>query len=138
MRFELVDLVVQPPSIYIPLVTGLLQKKEILICAQNHSYYGTGAYTGEVSTSPFKDLGIKWSMVGHSERRSYFAESIDVIDTLIDLFQIVANKTKMAVEQGLNVILCLGENFMERKDELTFSVCQATLNAVKSKDINES
>jgi triosephosphate isomerase len=46
--------------------------------------------------------------------------------------QVVANKTKMGVEQGLNIVLCIGENFMEKKEEMTFSVLQTTLDAVKS------
>ena len=57
---------------------SLLQNKHIQLCTQNHSYYGPGAYTGEVSAVQLKDLGLKWTMVGHSERRSYFAESNDV------------------------------------------------------------
>ena len=44
----------------------------------------------------------------------------------------MAIKTKMGLDQGLNIILCIGENYMEYKDELTFKVCQDTLNAVKS------
>jgi len=76
--FHSVDLLVQPASIYIPLVTNLLKNKSIQVCAQNHSYYGLGAYTGEVSAIQLKDLGIKWSMAGHSERRSYFYETNDV------------------------------------------------------------
>ena len=61
------------------MVMSLIENKEIQVCAQNHSYYGMGAYTGEVSAAHLKDLGVKWSMVGHPERKSYFNESNDVL-----------------------------------------------------------
>jgi len=58
-----------------------------------------GAYTGEISIEHLKDIGLKWTLTGHSERRALYSESSDI----------VAKKTKRAIDQGLQVIACIGE-----------------------------
>ncbi len=74
------DLLVMPSALHLPMVKGILKHPHIQLCSQNNSYYGTGAYTGEVAASQLKDMGIRWSMVGASERRAYFVETEEARD----------------------------------------------------------
>ena len=84
----------------------------ILVSAQNCGAQGNGAFTGEVSADILVDLGIKWVILGHSERRSLYGESNEL----------VAKKLKYALEKGLNVILCIGERLEEREAGTTNAV----------------
>ena len=91
----------------------------ILLSAQNCSAQGNGAFTGEVSADILKDLGVNWVILGHSERRSLYHESNEV----------VAKKVKYALETGLHVILCIGEKLDEREAGTTNDVLKAQLTA---------
>ena len=75
-------------------------KDEIKVAGQNVSQFDDGAYTGEVSTSMLKDIGVEDVIIGHSERREKFSESDEIINA----------KVKKALEDDLSVILCLGES----------------------------
>lgn len=96
--------------------------KNIIVSAQNCSAQGNGAFTGEVSADILVDMGIQWVILGHSERRSLFGESNEV----------VAKKLKYALEKGLNVILCIGEKLDERENGTTNDVLKAQLDACKA------
>ncbi len=87
----------------------------ILVAAQNSSAQGNGAFTGEVSADILVDLGVHWVVLGHSERRSLYGETSEV----------VAKKVKYALDKGLNVILCIGERLEEREGERTNEVLKA-------------
>eukprot|EP01126_Amoeba_proteus_P043927 TRINITY_DN4852_c0_g1_i10.p1 TRINITY_DN4852_c0_g1~~TRINITY_DN4852_c0_g1_i10.p1 ORF type:complete len:199 (+),score=41.09 TRINITY_DN4852_c0_g1_i10:13-609(+) len=76
-----------------------------------------GAFTGEISPSMIKDLGVNWVILGHSERRSIFGESIELIGT----------KTQTSLKSGLSVIFCCGEILEEREGGKTDHVVQAQL-----------
>lgn len=93
----------------------------ILVSAQNCSTQGNGAFTGEVSADILADLGIQWVILGHSERRSLYGESSEV----------VAKKTQYALSKGLNVILCIGEKLEERESGATNEVLKSQLDACK-------
>jgi triosephosphate isomerase len=84
----------------------------IIVAAQNCGAQGNGAFTGEVSADNLSDLGVKWVILGHSERRSLYGESNEI----------VAKKLKYALEKGLNVILCIGEKLGERESGTTNEV----------------
>ncbi|MEO0201679.1 MAG: triose-phosphate isomerase, partial [candidate division WOR-3 bacterium] len=73
--------------------------------AQDVFYEDKGAYTGEISPKMLKDIGINWVIVGHSERRHIIGEDNKT----------VIKKTKKALEEGFNVILCVGETLNERE-----------------------
>lgn len=73
--------------------------------AQNISQFKNGAYTGETSAEMLNDLGIKWVILGHSERRHVFGESDKV----------VGEKVKHALDHNLQVIACIGEKLDERE-----------------------
>lgn len=115
-----VEVVIAPPSPYIPLAVNENKQKTVEISAQNCFDKASGAYTGEISPEQIKDLGATWTLTGHSERRTIIKESDDFI----------ASKTKFALEQGLSVILCIGETLEERKANVTLDVCSRQLDAV--------
>ena len=88
--------------------------------AQNVSEQAKGAFTGEVSTSMLKDFGCKYVIVGHSERRSIYGESDDL----------VAKKYMAAQAAGLIPVLCVGETLAEREGGITEKVVGRQLDAV--------
>jgi triosephosphate isomerase len=87
----------------------------MIVAAQNCAAQGNGAFTGEISAEVLVDLGLKWVILGHSERRSLYG----------DTNEIVGKKTKYALEKGLNVILCIGEKLDERESGKTNDVLKA-------------
>jgi len=117
-----VEVVVAPIFLQVPYVQSILQK-QIQIAVQNTSATGFGAYTGEIAPQHVKDLGLKWTVLGHSERRQYYADTDEV----------VANKTRNALDNGLDVILCIGESLQHREGGKTLDVVSSQLNAVRSK-----
>uniref|UniRef100_UPI00359030CC Triosephosphate isomerase n=1 Tax=synthetic construct TaxID=32630 RepID=UPI00359030CC len=117
-----VEVVIAPPAVYLPLVREAL-RKDIQVAAQNCYTKASGAYTGEISAEMLKDLGIPWVILGHSERRHIFGESDEL----------VAEKTKYALDSGLSVILCIGETLEEREAGKTMDVVARQLKAIADK-----
>lgn len=99
-----VDVVIAPPSVYVVTVQSLLNEK-FIVCSQNISLTGNGAYTGEVSGDMLKDLDVHWTLIGHSERRQRYGETNSV----------VAGKVKTAEASGLYSAVCIGEVLEERE-----------------------
>jgi len=93
-----VEVVVAPVYIHIASAKAILAS-HVSVAAQNISSTKNGAFTGEVSAGQVKDFGLNWVIVGHSERRTLFGETDEV----------VATKVARAQENGLNTILCIGE-----------------------------
>lgn len=114
-----VQCVVAPSFVHIGLVQSQLKNPKFAISAQN-CIAKSGAFTGEVSIALLKDLGIKWVILGHSERRQYYGETNDV----------VAGKVHACVGAGLTVIACVGESLKEREDGRTAAVVIAQLAAI--------
>ena len=81
----------------------------IEIGAENCHFEKSGAYTGEVSAPMLKEMGVKYVIIGHSERRQYFGET----DVTVNL------RTKAALAEGLKVILCVGETLEQREQNIT-------------------
>ncbi len=104
---------VAPQSIHLHLVQKL-QDKGIKTGAQNIGAWKTGAYTGEISALHLKELGHHFCIVGHSERRQYFNES------LIHIKQ----KVELALEQNFLCVLCIGESKEEKENNQTFAVLE--------------
>ncbi|EGR31095.1 triosephosphate isomerase, putative [Ichthyophthirius multifiliis] len=117
-----VDVVVSPVFLHVPWVLENVQKN-VQVSVQNTSLTGMGAYTGEISVNHVKDMGIKWAILGHSERRQYYHESNDV----------VGNKVKLALSGNLDVIACIGEQLQDRETNKTNDVIRSQLDAIRSK-----
>ena len=104
-EFNKVDVLIAPSFVTLESLRKNL-KDEIKVAGQNVSQFDEGAYTGEVSTTMLKDIGVDDVIIGHSERREKFSESDEIINA----------KVKKALEDDLSVILCLGES-LEIKEE---------------------
>ncbi|KAH7836259.1 hypothetical protein Vadar_034134 [Vaccinium darrowii] len=113
-----VDVVVAPPFIYIDQVKNSLTDR-IEISAQNSWIGKGGAFTGEISVEQLKDIGCKWVILGHSERRHVIGEDD----------QFIGKKAAYTLSQGLGVIACIGELLKEREEGKTFDVCFQQLKA---------
>ncbi|MCQ8897234.1 triose-phosphate isomerase [Limnobacter humi] len=115
-----VDVSVFCPFPYLAQVAGLVKGTGISFGSQDVSAKASGAYTGEVSVSMLKEFGVTQTLVGHSERRSFHAESSEA----------VALKAVAALEGGLMPIVCVGETLAERESGLVESVLAAQLDPV--------
>lgn len=109
-----------PPFVYIPLVARLLDGSRVAWGSQDISDQEYGAYTGEVSGPMLNDFSCQYAIVGHSERRSLYAED--------DAF--TARKFAAARKSGLTPILCVGELLEEREQGVTEQVVSRQLDAV--------
>ena len=114
------EVAVCPPFPYLAQAQQLLAGSSVRLGAQNVSDQESGAYTGEVSAAMLKEFGCYYVIVGHSERRSLYAED--------DAF--VARKFAAARQQGLAPILCVGETLKEREQGVTEKVVARQLDAV--------
>ncbi|MBU5669690.1 triose-phosphate isomerase [Peptoniphilus sp. MSJ-1] len=110
-EFKNVDVLIAPSFVTLESLRKEL-KSEIEIAAQNISQYENGAYTGEVSAEMLKDIDVNSVIIGHSERREIFKESNEIVN----------EKVKRAISEGLKVILCLGESeeIREKGKEVEF------------------
>lgn len=112
-----VEIAVCPPFTVLASVGKALEGSRILLGAQNMHWEKEGAYTGEVSPVMLADVGCRYVILGHSERRQYFGET--------DLH--VNRKIRAAMEQSITPILCIGETLVEREDGRTLQVVEAQL-----------
>ena len=111
-----------PPFVYLWETGRLLKDTDVQLGAQSVCAEPTGAFTGEVSAAMLKDVGCRYTLVGHSERRQVYGEA----DAL------VARKFVAAQAQGLVPVLCVGETLDEREGGLTAQVVARQLEAVLS------
>jgi triosephosphate isomerase len=108
------------PSVYLSQAQSLIQNSGLDLGAQDVSMYESGAFTGEVSPLMLKDFGVRYCIVGHSERRQYHFET----DAQ------VAAKARSALAQGITPIVCVGETLAEREAGKTEEVVKRQLAAV--------
>ena len=117
---EGVGLIVAPPFTHLCCVNKALAGSRVELSAQNCADHVKGAYTGEVSADMLTAVGCKWVILGHSERRQYYGETDEKLVV----------KTKLALEAGLGVIVCVGENLEEREAGKHFDVCASQIKNV--------
>lgn len=110
--------VVCPPYPYASFVLGRLAELGWQLGAQDCSAHGNGPYTGEVSAEMLKDIGCRYVLLGHSERRQHHQESNALI----------CEKMQRAFAAGLIPVLCIGETLQQREANQTFSVIESQLS----------
>ena len=94
-----------------------LKDTPVIVAAQNMHESENGAYTGEVSASMLKSIGVTTVIVGHSERRAYFNETSDIL----------AKKVQTAIDNEMTVIFCFGEELEDRKNDRHFDLVEKQL-----------
>ncbi len=114
------DVAVCVPAPYLAQVQSLVDGTSIAVGAQDVSAQAQGAFTGEQSAAMLKDFGVRYVIVGHSERRQYHGETDEV----------VAAKTAAALANGLTPIVCVGETLAQREAGQTEEVVKRQLAAV--------
>ncbi len=125
------DVLIASPFVYLMELKKMMSKinKKVIISAQNIHFEAAGAYTGEISAEMLKSIGIGWTIIGHSERRQYFGDTDAVVN----------KKVKKALDNGLNIILCVGEQLPEREagieKELVISQLGMALSGVSDIDM---
>ena len=115
---EGIEVVVFPPFTVLGVVEKVLRGSSIGVGAQNMYWEAGGSYTGEISASMLVDLGCRYVILGHSERRQYFGESDEGIN----------KKIKSALTFGLIPVVCVGETLKERKEGSFKRVVETQLN----------
>ncbi|MGH8064522.1 MAG: triose-phosphate isomerase [Candidatus Entotheonellia bacterium] len=109
-----VEIGVAPPYTALMAVAEALRGSAIFVVAQNMHWEPQGAFTGEISAAMLADVGCKRVIIGHSERRQYFAETDATVN----------RKLKAALNAQLDPILCIGETLDQREDNATFGVLE--------------
>ena len=115
-----VKLIIATPFTHLFPVAEVVKGTVVSLSAENCADKEKGAYTGEVSAAMLASVGCEYTILGHSERRQYYGET----DAKL------VEKTKLALANGLKVILCVGENLDEREAGKHFDVCETQIKNV--------
>lgn len=106
---ENVDVIVCPPFVAVDAAMGAAEGSFVKVGAQNLHFEAKGAYTGEIAADMLNDLGVSYVIIGHSERRQYFAETDETVN----------KKVLTAFEANLTPIICVGETLEQREQGIT-------------------
>ena len=106
---ENVDVIVCPPFVAVDAAIGAAEGSFVKVGAQNLHFEAKGAFTGEIAADMLNDLGVSYVIIGHSERRQYFAETDETVN----------KKVLTAFEAGLTPIICVGETLEQREQGIT-------------------
>ena len=113
-----VNVFIAPTFVNLASAVKSTKNSEIKVVAQNMHESSSGAYTGEISAMMLLDIGVKHVILGHSERRAYFGETDELLK----------EKVQAALEAGLQVIFCFGEELDDRKSGVHFDVVKQQLS----------
>ena len=108
------------PYVYLPSLAEMIRGSTLMLGAQNVSAEVKGAFTGEISAAMLFDIGVRWCIIGHAERRTLYGETDAV----------VARKAERCAEAGIRPLLCVGESLHERETGRTLEVVAEQLTAV--------
>jgi triosephosphate isomerase len=126
-----VEVAVCPPAVYLDAVAAALQGSSVGLGAQNVYFENNGAFTGELSTAMLLDVGCKYVIVGHSERRQLMGETDADVN----------KKAQKALAAGLIPIICVGETLAQREAGQTLNVVQSqfdgSLAGISAADMNK-
>jgi len=106
------EVMIAPSYVCLKTAIDLLIDNDIEVVSQNVHQKSNGAYTGEVSEKMLSSIGVKTTIIGHSERREYFNETHDILKHKVDT----------SLENSMRIIFCFGEELKDRKSENHFSV----------------
>lgn len=109
--------IVCSPFIHLPSLIKLNESGKVAVGAQNMHQADAGAYTGEISGKQLQSIGVQYVILGHSERRAYFAETDEIL----------AQKVDSALKNELKPIFCIGETKEERESDRHFDVVKSQL-----------
>jgi len=125
------DIVIAPPFTALRSVSEILKGSAVYLSAQNMHWEEKGAYTGEISPAMLVDAGCEFVILGHSERRTLFGETDEIVN----------RKMHAALKAGLRPIFCIGETLEQRRSGTTFTILQQQikegLNNIDSSDIRQ-
>ncbi len=117
-----VDVGIAPPFVYLDAAGQAIAGSRVLLGAQDAYFEKNGAFTGEISVEMLKDLGVKFCLTGHSERRHILHEPSELI----------AKKASAIYAGGLILVHCIGEKIEQRDAGQTLDVCKRQLDELKS------
>ena len=120
LQGDTTQIVICPNFTALSTIADVLQKQAIHVGAQNCSQYEEGSYTGDVDAFSIAEVGAEYCIIGHSERRTYYGETNDMI----------ANKFKQLAAHGVHPIVCIGENQEQNNAGNTHSVLQKQLESI--------
>ncbi|BBA17440.1 triose-phosphate isomerase [Blattabacterium cuenoti] len=111
------EIIIAPSFPFLHISNQISQGTNLNIAAQNIHQKEKGSYTGEISASMLKSIGIQKVILGHSERREFFFEKNNIL----------LEKIKIALKYGLNIIFCIGESSFERSNDQQFEIVKDQL-----------
>lgn len=124
-----VEVIFCVPFVSLILAVNAVKDTKIAIGAQNFYFEDSGAYTGEISASMLKEIGVKYVIIGHSERRQYFNETDEIVN----------KKIFKAFEYGITPIICCGETLEQRESGITIDHIKTQIkNAFRNVDIESA